>query len=523
MLSKFNRLLPRLAGLSKQTKATFVSLGSKDLSKQNTSANVARRDRLQFSKERLTDFGDLPTGEVPEALKFDRPVETSQLNNGVRVATQHWPGQLATISVFIKCGSRQETIENSGVAHFLEHLHFKGTKNRSRSNLELDVENMGGQLNAYTSRENTSYTMTVFKNDASRAVEILGDMLANSNYDKNQIEAERETIYREVIETQKDQMETTIEAAHYTSYRDHMMGQPILGIRENIGTITQDQIVDYHRTHYVGSNIVVVGAGDITHQQLTEYVEKHFGGFAANTPSDLIIRNTDQPFFTPSLMFVRDDEMANLNIGTFFEAPGWTHEDYYSFLLFQRVLGEYSQAKHTGAHLNTSSRQYNTLHTLLGTLPDISLHKCIYAPYSDTGLFGSYFHGNEVHSYQMLYAGQIIASDYANTMSQVEVFRAKNRLYNELLQHETGNDITQSIGNQLLYLNRVVPRSEIATRISNIEQQHLSRVARNWFFDRDISAVAWGPTGHLMALSHYNRPIRRSTLGWYGDAHIYID
>ena len=68
-------------------------------------------------------------------------------------------------------------------------------------------------------------------------------------------------------------------------------------------------------------------------------------------------------------------------------------------------------------------------------------------------------------------------------MSQVEVFRAKNRLYNELLQHETGNDITQSIGNQLLYLNRVVPRSEIATRISNIEQQHLSRVARNWFFD----------------------------------------
>lgn len=69
-------------------------------------------------------------------------------------------------------------------------------------------------------------------------------------------------------------------------------------------------------------------------------------------------------------------------------------------------------------------------------------------------------------------------------MNIVEVFRAKNKLYNELLQHETGNDITQSIGNQLLYLNRVVPRSEIATRISNIEQPHLSRVARNWFFDR---------------------------------------
>lgn len=137
------------------------------------------------------------------------------------------------------------------------------------------------------------------------------------------------------------------------------MGQPILGIRENIGTITQDQIVDYHRTHYVGSNIVVVGAGDISHQQLTELAEKYFGGFASTTPSDLIIRNTDKPYFTPSLMFVRDDEMANLNIGTFFEAPGWTHEDYYSFLLFQRVLGEYSQAKHTGQHLNHCNSLFN--------------------------------------------------------------------------------------------------------------------------------------------------------------------
>lgn len=75
---------------------------------------------------------------------------------------------------------------------------------------------MGGQLNAYTSRENTSYTMTVFKNDVPKAVEILGDMLCNSLYDKNQVEAERETIYRECLETQKDQMETTIEASHYT-------------------------------------------------------------------------------------------------------------------------------------------------------------------------------------------------------------------------------------------------------------------------------------------------------------------
>jgi len=523
MLSKFTRLAPRLASLAKQNKATFTSLGSKDLSKQNTATGVTKRDKLQFSKERLTDFGDLPLGEIPEALKYDRAVETSQLNNGIKVATQHWPGQLATISVFIKCGSRQETIETSGVAHFLEHLNFKGTKNRNKTQLELEIESMGGQLNAYTSRETTSYTMTVFKNDTDKAVEILGDILTNSIYDKNQIEAEREAIYRECIETQKDQLETTVEAAHYTSYRDHMMGQPILGIRENIGIITQDQISEFHKTHYVGSNIAIVGAGDITHQQLVDLTSKFFGNLPTGSSSGIEIKNTEKPYFTPSLMFMRDDEMANVNIGVFFEAPSWTHEDYYSFLLFQRALGEYEQSKHTGQHLNHPSRQYNSLHSFLGGLPDVTLHKCLYTPYSDTGLFGSYLHGNEVHSYQMLYCSQIYASEFALHMNQVEVFRAKNKLYNDLLQQETGNDVTQALGNQLLYLNRVVPRTEIATRIANIEQSHLSRVARNWLFDAEVSAVAWGPIHNLMTLSHYNRPMRRSTLGWYGDSLMHIE
>ena len=131
-----------------------------------------------------------------------------------------------------------------------------------------------------------------------------------------------------------------------------MMGQPILGIRENIGTITQDQIIEYHKTHYVGSNMVIVGAGEITHQELVELADKYFGKLPTNIPSGFSIQNTDKPQFTPSLMFMRDDEMTNVNIGVFFEAPGWANEDYYPFLLFQRMLGEYNQARHSGQHLN---------------------------------------------------------------------------------------------------------------------------------------------------------------------------
>jgi len=301
-----------------------------------------------------------------------------------------------------------------------------------------------------------------------------------------------------------------------------MMGQPVLGIRENIGTITRDQIVEFHKTHYIGPNVVVVGAGNVNHEEFTSAVENTFGRLPNQIPSGLEVKNTEKPCFTPSMLFMRDDEMANVNVGSFFHAPGWTHEDYYSMLMFQSLLGEYTSDRYTGAHLNTPDRQYSTIHKLLGDLPDLTIQKCFYKPYSDTGLIGNYFHGNEVHGYQMLFMGQLVLSDYALYLNQVEVFRARNKLYNDLLQQESGNDIAANIGQQLLYLNRVVPRSETATRISNIEGGHLSRVARNWFFDVDISAVAWGPIHNLMAFSHYNRPMRRSTLGWYGDAHYHV-
>lgn len=520
MLSKFNRVLPRLGAMAKQSKFTFATAGGKDLSAQNKSTGISRRDRLQFSKERLTDFGDLPVGEIPEALKWDRQTETSSLTNGVRVATQHWNGDLATITVLVKAGSRNETIETSGTANFLTHLNLRGTSNRNRGQLESELAAIGGQITAKSCRETTQYTLTVFKDQVSKAVEILGDVLVNSTYDKNQVEAERESVYRSALDVQKDQLETTWEAVHYTSFRDHMLGQPKRGIRENIANITQDNIVDFHKANYVGPNVVVVGAGNVNHQQLVDLTQKALG----NLPSQAgEVKGADQPFYTPSLLYMRDDEMANVNIGVVYNAPSWTHEDHYAFRVFNEIIGEYNQSKHTGQHLNSSDRQYNTMHRHLGSLPDVTLQKSFYQPYSDTGIFGSYLHGNEVHSWQMLYISQLVASDWANYLNVVEVFRAKNKLYNELLQQETGAEVSTAIANELLYLNRAVPRSEVATRIANLEQPHLTRVARHWLFDTEVSAVAWGPIHALMGLAHYNRPLRRSSLGWYGDSLYHIN
>ena len=124
----------------------------------------------------------------------------SGLENGLRIATESIPSNNNTVSVgvFIDAGSRYETEQNNGSAHFLEHLAFKGTNKRTREQLEMEVEDIGGHLNAYTSREQTVYYAQVLKQDLNQAVDILGDILTNSTLDKSAIERERSVILQEV-------------------------------------------------------------------------------------------------------------------------------------------------------------------------------------------------------------------------------------------------------------------------------------------------------------------------------------
>jgi len=471
---------------------------------------------LQFSKTPiLNNFGELPFGEIPEPLKYVRPFGI--LSNGVRVCTESWPTPLAAVGVFVNAGSRNETLETSGVAHFLEHLHFKGTSKRTRVQLETEIENVGAHLNAYTSREHTLYHMQVFKNDLPRAVDLLGDILTNSLYNKNQIEAERETIIQELEETNKDQMETLMENVYFNIYREHMMGQPILGDRDNINAISQEMIKEFHASHYTGENLVIVGTGNLKHQEFVDMVEKSFGNAKRTAPADLVRKNAEKPIFIPALLFVRDDEMINSNVGVFYDAPSWHHEDYYAFLLLQRIFGSYRIDKNAG-HLNDVKKQYNSLQAMLGDLIDVTKQECIYSPYSDCGIFGNYFFGNEVFTRQMNYCGMALPTIYGHYMNEVEIYRARNKLYNELMQIETCTDVLQSIGTQILYLNRRVPRSEIAKRVAHIDSKYMKHLCYNYFYDAEPSITNWGPIENVSAYGSY-KYFKTCTMSTVTNAH----
>jgi processing peptidase subunit beta len=438
-------------------KKDFEEYKSKDASKKymvekDTDYRVTPKNyNLQFSKNPILDnFGDLPKGEIPEPLKYVRPFEMTVLENGVRVCTEHMDSPLCAVGVFVDAGSRYETLETSGSAHFLEHLLFKGTKNRTKSQFESEIEQMGATLDAYTSREHTLYHMQCFPKDVSKCVNILGDILQNPLLGKNQINEEKDTIKTELEESNKDVQEIIMEAAHFNSYRDHYMGQPILGDIDNIYNVNQDMVKEYHMTHYVGQNMIVVATGNVNHKEFVEQVSREFGSLNKNPPPGFQKKNTDKPIYTPSMMMMRDDENYNAGIGVFFDAPSWNHEDYYAFLLMERITGNYSADRNGYARLNDPIKQYSTLEANMADRPDISKACAIYTPYRDCGLFGTYFFGNEVWVRYMAYQGLSMPANYGLYMNQVEVFRGRARIWQELLNIQSPTDVLQLIGPQIL-------------------------------------------------------------------------
>jgi len=174
----------------------------------------------------------------------------------------------------------------------------------------------------------------------------------------------------------------------------------------------------------------------------------HFGTISKSTV--VPTANDETAVYTPSLLFVRDDEMVNSNIGVFYDAPTYTHEDYHGFLLLKHIFGTYNIQKNA-EHLNTTHKQYNSMHALLGDLPDVTLSQSHYMTYSDSAIFGNYFFGNEVFTRQMNYCGVCLPTIYSHHVNEVEIIRGRNHLYNTLMNNSEDQHVTNGeIGNQML-------------------------------------------------------------------------
>lgn len=270
--------------------------------------------------------------------------QISTLPNGLTVATEaSSSASTATVGVWIDAGSRAETDSTSGTAHFLEHMAFKGTGKRSQHQLELEVENLGAHLNAYTSREQTVYYAKSFSHDVAKSVEIISDILTGSKLDQGAIERERDVILREQQEVDKQLEEVVFDHLHAVAFQHQPLGRTILGPKENILSIQRDDLVNYIKQNYTADRMVLVGTGGVEHAALVDLASQHFGQLpTSQSPIKLgESSNKTKPDFIGAEVRVRDDTMPTCNVAIAVEGVGWNSPDYYPMLVAQSIMGNW--------------------------------------------------------------------------------------------------------------------------------------------------------------------------------------
>jgi processing peptidase subunit beta len=346
---------------------------------------------------------------------------------------------------------------------------------------------------------------------------LLADTVLNSTTEAAALEAAKRAILREA-ESIADPRRVTLENAYFTSFRDDYFGQPSTGIRENIPLLQDSMVKDYRARNFVGPNITVSGSGAITLDQLRKLAGDKLGGLTESTVSAPL--NARTPAFTPSVMMMRDDELANTAVAVSFKAPGYNDPDYFGMQLVKEVVGDYKISRDNLAHLNNVQLDYNPMHVFLGLMPDIVTQDCYYEPYSDTGLLGNFVFGNEVFSHPMLFGTQCVLTNFANHCQAVNLFRGRARVFNNLLNRHDVARVSLENSRQASHWGRLASRTEVATKVSQFDPPRFMRLINKWFYDHELSAVAWGPLHSVIRYHSYNRLYKRTTMGDFGSVQV---
>src|SRR5947209_1337856 len=207
-----------------------------------------------------------------------RDIERQVLPNGVRVITERMQhGRSVSVGLWIGTGSREESPHETGISHFIEHMVFKGTKNRSAEEIARSVDSIGGGLDAFTSKELVSYNVKVLDEHLPQAFDVVTDLVRNPLFDPKDIEKEKGVILEE-MKMEVDNPEYLIHeifSSHF--WKGHGLGRPIIGTKQTIRGFDRDKIEQYYRTYYSPSNILVTAAGNLSHRRLVHLVEDRLG------------------------------------------------------------------------------------------------------------------------------------------------------------------------------------------------------------------------------------------------------
>ncbi|MGH8796951.1 MAG: M16 family metallopeptidase [Caldimonas sp.] len=380
----------------------------------------------------------------------DSDTHVATLSNGVRVVTIHLPHvESVAVSVFVRTGSRHESRRLNGISHFVEHMAFKGTHERSCQQINLDAERLGADVNAHTDKDHTAYHMRGRARDVGHFVRMLGDIVQNSTFPEAELEREREVILHEYIEDEDDALSTAYKLFDEKCYGAHPLAQPVIGVRRNIQRFTRAELLDYVQRQYAGANVVVGVAGNVDHDDVLIAAQ---AAFRAMPPGAL--NSVAAPAYLGGIAAKRQAGFSQTHVVLGFPIPT-LRDDYHASVVAAALFGEGMSSP-----LMDQIRERRGLVYYASCSADVS---------DLAGQFVIEASTSHAHLDEFFVEVMRLLADHAESIDPVDLERARNQIAVRTMRaQERPNRRLEEAALDLLVHDRVRPASELMARVEAV-------------------------------------------------------
>jgi predicted Zn-dependent peptidase len=407
-----------------------------------------------------------------------RDIHRHALPNGLVVITETMPHvRSVSVGIWVRSGSRREVPAENGLAHFLEHMVFKGTERRSAEHIAREMDSVGGMLDAFTSKEQTCFNAKILDEHLPIAFDVLADLVLRPKLDSDDVRKERQVVLEE-IKMDLDNPEYLLHDIFTRGFwPDHSLGRPILGTPETVRRFDREALCRHFKNWFTPDHILVTAAGNITHEEVLRLVEKEFGHLEPlGTREEDAVPSTAAPIF---LEAKRDLEQVHLCVGV--PSLPLAHERRFGVAVLNNLLGG-----------GMSSRLFQNIREKQGLAYAVFSEL---TPYSDAGMLSVYAGTAKETIGQVL--DLMIAEFRAmkeSLVSEEELLRAKNHLKGSLmLSLESTSSRMSNLARQELYFHRFSSLDEILASIEAVTREEVQSLAREFFRPELIAATVLGP------------------------------
>ncbi|MGI5998501.1 MAG: M16 family metallopeptidase [Lutispora sp.] len=401
-----------------------------------------------------------------------------KLDNGVRIVAEEIKYvNSVSIGIWVKVGSRNEDESNNGMSHFIEHMLFKGTKNRTAKEIAGSIDKIGGQLNAFTSKECTCFYAKVLDTHFDIALDILSDMFFNSSFSENEIEKEKGVVLEEIGMYEDSPEDLVHDIFTQSVWSKNSLGMPILGKDETLKAFKRQDIIDYIDRNYTPENIVISVVGNFEKEYVLSEIEKVFSKHKTSKKDRVI---TPEPVFTPIYKHKeKNTEQAHLCLG--FKGFELSNKYTYPLLVLNNIFG--------GA---MSSRLFQKIREEQGLAYSVFSYP---SSYTDCGLLSIYA---GMKPNQLDYVIELIIEEInkikANGISEDELYDSKEQIKGSyILGLESTSGRMNSIGKSELLLDKIYSPKEITELIDAVTMDDINHVIKLVFNTEEMGAAIIGP------------------------------